>query len=176
VFSLETTTQEFSLRLPDGKGHCNPYIRVIEGGKIVLGIAHAGYFSYEAFDDTIDVFNEEQFTQLSNEFFQKLTGYKVSKWEIGLTDFKETQYPHCLQIELTKETDSGIETRVLSIIPCFCPCIQCDSDSQLDVVYKVGDATIKKLLIAPFRIFIHCTDWSEAKEKEMKEEEEMKKV
>lgn len=144
-FSMKTATQEFSLLLSAGEGDTHPYLRVIKDGKNIMGI----------FDDYWNIyyeFNEccvrENFPQLVNEYFSKFIGYSVSKCVVKPIFMDGRKYPHCLRIELTKETDSGIDTQILSIVPSFSPCSFCGADMQIDVLYKCGDATIKELLIA----------------------------
>jgi hypothetical protein len=146
VFSMKTTTTVLSLHLFVGKGDTHPNVQVIEDGKTVFGISDDYWLvTHEADDKEV---KEEDFPQLVNEYFSKFIGYTVSKCMVKSIDFEGTKFPHCLRIELTKETDSGIDTRVFSIIPTFHPCTFCMADMQINVLYKTGNATIKESLIA----------------------------
>lgn len=144
-FSMKTTTQDFSLLLSVGKGDTHPYVRVFENGKPIMGIFH-DYWSIDYEFNECCV--EEDFPQLVNEYFSNFIGYSVSKCVVKPIVINGRTYPHCLRIELTKETDSGIDTRILSIVPSFSPCSFCGADKQINVLYKCGDATINELLIA----------------------------
>jgi hypothetical protein len=111
-----------------------------------MGI-YDGYWiiDYEFIDEIVD---EENFPQLVNEFFSKLIGYTVSKCVVKPIEIEGKMSPHCLRFELTKETDSGVDIRVFSVVPAFWPCTFCRADMQINVLYKTGNATIKELLIA----------------------------
>jgi hypothetical protein len=191
VFFLRTSTgKEIAVILCDGEVHSNPHMRIIEHKdenkpEVVLGISEFGHFSFEAFDSLITDFDEDsfsRFSRLSNEYWLQLIGYTV-ECTVEPIEFEGGKFPHSLRIKLTKDTDSGIDTRVLSIVPSFHPCIACESEPQIDVVYKVGDVTINELLIetnytpqSALSVLIgKPADWSEAKEQERKEAARKKK-
>ena len=89
---------------------------------------------------------EEDFYQLFKEYFEKYIEYSVSKLTFKPIEINRTKYPFCLQFVLKKETDSGLITQVVSVVPSFHPCVLPGEVEHLNMVYKIGDATFDRLL------------------------------
>ncbi len=144
-FSFETTKNNvFSVNLSGATEHNFASIAIIKDRKLIYSICDDNWSQYYCYkDEDID---KDKFTEVFKEYFSQFTEYTISNCSIKPILIDGQKMPHCLRFELTKETETGIDKHVFSIVPSFSPCSWCCTSKKIYIRYKLADYTINEFL------------------------------
>ena len=147
-FSFETkneTTKNnvFSVNLSPHFAHNSPSLSIIKDREHIFTIIidWSCFYTYKEKD-----IEEDKFPEVFKEYFLQFAEYTFSNCSIKPILIDGQKMPHCLRFELSKETETGIDKHVFSIVPSFSPCSWCDTDKKIYVQYNLAGYIINDFL------------------------------
>jgi len=144
-FSFETTKNNvFSVNLSGATEHNLPSITIIKDRKQIFSIWDDYWSEYYCYQD--EELDKDKFTEVFKDYFSQFTDYTISNCSTTPILIDGQKMHHCLRFELTKETETGIDKHVFSIVPSFNPCSWCGSEKKIYIQYKLADYTINDFL------------------------------
>lgn len=147
-FSFETkneTTKNnvFSVILSVPYDHNFPSLEIIKDRKQIFTICidRSCFYSYKEKE-----IEEDKFAGVFKEYFLQFAEYTLSNYSIQPILIDRVKMPHCLRFELSKETETGIDKHVFSIVPSFNPCSWCIAEKKIYVRYNLAGYIINDFL------------------------------
>lgn len=144
-FSFETTEDSFySVTLLSPIEHNHPGVTIIKDREPIFEICDTYWSHHYCYKD--EFIKEDKFSEVFKEYFSQFTGYTISNCRIKSILINGHKNPHCLRFELTKETETGIDKHVFSVVPSFYPCSSCETEKIIYIQYKLAGYTINDFL------------------------------